>query len=163
MKNTPGYLAIKAESDRLKLPTAFRTDLTTHDRRFINANPGKPFVWIPREHGTFVCRVTAEPIDGAGNYVWHTPGWHKDLGCSHFYVWSEESGLQHYPDAETCAAAIRDLAARRYRVLVHTPDGERPVEPILRRKEDAEGIRESMERMAVSKGWNLTYRVEEVN
>lgn len=50
-----------------------------------------------------------------------------------------------------------------YRVIVRTPDGDRPVEgDVTRDKGSAEAIRSSMERLARSKGWALSYRIEKV-
>jgi hypothetical protein len=64
-------------------------------------------------------------------------------------------------DGRRCQKAKESM--RTYRVMVRTPDGERAVEPpgnVYRRKEDAQAICDSMTRMAESKGWTLTYRIE---
>jgi hypothetical protein len=46
------YRAMCAESKRLRLPKAFKTDLTKHDRALLRAHDGRPFGWILHEHGT---------------------------------------------------------------------------------------------------------------
>jgi hypothetical protein len=61
------------------------------------------------------------------------------------------------PDGRRCEKARQSVAS--YRVLVRTPDGERPIEPVTRSKVEAEAVRDSMTRMAEAKGWRLTYRI----
>jgi hypothetical protein len=106
-----GYLAIRDEAKAIGLPKSFVTDLTVHDRRWIEANITAPFVWIPRDCGTFICRITRDPIDGAGNHAWDAPGWHAREGGARFYTWDGRE-LREYRDARECSAAIREIAEK---------------------------------------------------
>lgn len=118
MKKTPpaGYLAIEAMSKRIMLPTSFQTDLTVHDRGWIERNPSAPFVWIPRERGTSICCITPAPIDGAGNRAWDVPRWHAhgQLGPCAFYVWTggEHGELRRFETSDECSIAVRELAEK---------------------------------------------------
>lgn len=58
-------MAMLREARRLKLPERFDTDLTTHDRAFIAANPGMPFLWCLYRDGTHIVRHDGVRV-GAG-------------------------------------------------------------------------------------------------
>jgi hypothetical protein len=106
-----GYLAIRDEAAEIGLPKKFVTDLTVHDRRWIEANIAAPFVWIPRECGTFICRITEDALDGAGNRAWNAPGWYVKEDGARFYTW-DGTRLQGYPSAQECSNAIREIASK---------------------------------------------------
>lgn len=57
------YSAMLAESDRLGLPTSFRTDLTVHDRRVVENRPGARFLWAVGEMGTHLVEIEGSRID----------------------------------------------------------------------------------------------------
>lgn len=46
------YELLVQEANRLNLPRIFRSDLTTHDREYLQKHNPRRFVWLLREHGT---------------------------------------------------------------------------------------------------------------
>lgn len=46
------YEALVAESERLGMPRSFKTDLTTHDKAWIERHSDAPFLWCLYEGGT---------------------------------------------------------------------------------------------------------------
>lgn len=46
------YARLLALANEREMPRRFKSDLTTHDRKWLFANPGRPFVWILYPEGT---------------------------------------------------------------------------------------------------------------
>lgn len=56
------YTAILEMARSLSLPVSFETDITTHDRRAIEAKPGARFMWCVYEHGSHLMWVDDSPL-----------------------------------------------------------------------------------------------------
>ena len=85
----PAYKAIAAEAKRLCMPTAFRADLTKHDKGDIRRDKNAPFLWGVRRTGTDYI-----PLVNTTNYVPSTPSglrtWLATIArCNeHWYYWT---------------------------------------------------------------------------
>lgn len=110
------YRAMAEEASRVRWPEQFATDLCTHDRAFLEGKDGRPFFWVLRRDGTFLCEVTTECIDGAGHFVWHAPQWFPRTFAPdtyRFYLW-DGAYLRPLPaDPGEASASLRELAFAR--------------------------------------------------
>lgn len=61
----PIYQAMLAESQRRGAPAAHETDLTVHDRAWLEANPGRPFAWALCDRSTHL--YPPDFVDGVGH------------------------------------------------------------------------------------------------
>ena len=91
---------------------SYQTDLTTHDRNFIEANPNRPFIHITRDSGTH--------IFGRPDSVWLA----NDVKQSYLFGTSRPSDIVKQ-DHELLKTYFND-----YNVMVHVYDGNYDVKEI---------------------------------
>lgn len=106
------YAAMLAESTRVGWPLRFASDLTTHDRAATEAiDRATPLLWALYDGGTFLCKVTKQPIDRAGHFAWDAPAFVvRSCGDeTRFYLWDGVT-LRALASAEDARAACYETA-----------------------------------------------------
>lgn len=108
----PAYALMLAESERTGLPRAFKTDLTEHDRAWLNQrDPKLSFLWSLRSDGTHV--VGLEPLSSERENT--APKIFESLVRGfegiRFYIWNGVT-LQSYASTEAARAGMLDLIER---------------------------------------------------
>jgi hypothetical protein len=133
---SPGYKAIKAEADRLKMPVAYRDDLIKHDKASLKDYNGR-FIWILRDYGTHLLLEKQGPSDWT-NSIKAMEQAAANSGTVGVYYWSKLGGLRKIPATKIREIATKELGwsdargnprLKREKSVQDFPFTHRPVQP----------------------------------
>jgi hypothetical protein len=107
----PHYEALVWEATRVGWPVRFKTDLTEHDRAFLEKrDPSLPFAWMLSEGATYL--VGAEWIDRWLRRAHHYVSWVEEIGDeTRYYFWNGTS-LEEF-SAEALRDRLKEHASAR--------------------------------------------------
>lgn len=111
----PAYAAMLAESKRTGLPHTFVSDLTVHDRAWVEArDPALPFLWALRPDGTHTFGLEGldkNGVRGSFSALRILDTLARDFEGSRFYLWNGVS-LQGFESVSAARAGMLDLIER---------------------------------------------------